>query len=512
MEEYFAGREEDPLGLLVSELSEIVIVLLDKEGNFVSWHPGVEAQLGYTRNEFIGKHAGVLLPVSDRQEGAAERELALAVETGRASQTQWLIGKRGQRVLAESVTVPLRGSKGRLLGFGKVIQDVTERRNAEDDLKVLARALEESPVLIRSWDGVIEHWTYGCERLYGWTAQEAVGQTCDSLLHTTYPAPLEEIHQHLLSSGMWQGELHQFRRNGTPAFVAAQWVLLSDDVDGPMSIISTHTDITPRLEIQQELEAANERLKNMAYELERSNEELAEFARIASHDLSAPITSTRWLVNLLESRHAANLSSEGQNCLKQISLGLDRMADLVEAVLAHARVGKTAIGSSESASAEEALAIAIGNLQRDIDTSGMQIAHDRLPELLIQGQALAQLFQNLLSNAIKYRRHDTPARIKITASREGVFWLIGVEDNGIGIEPEWFQRIFQPLQRKHGMDIAGSGIGLATCKKIVTRAGGRIWVESTVGSGSTFYFTLAGHDRRSRTLQTAAAAPLPVSS
>jgi PAS domain S-box-containing protein len=483
---------EGLLTLLVSQLNEFVIVLLDQEGNFTSWHPGVEAQLGYSRDEFLGKNADILLPAPERLAGASAAELKTATEEGRASDTRWLVRAGGQRIVAEGVIVSLRSQSGELLGFGKVIQDVTERKNAEDDLRVLARALEESPVLIRSWEGVIEHWTSGCERLYGWTAQEAVGQLSDTLLRTSYPAPLEHIHDQLLSNGMWQGELKQFRRDGSPVYVAAQWVVLSDDSDEPMSIISTHTDITPRLEMQQELEAVNERLKSMANELERSNEELEEFARIASHDLSAPITSTRWLVDLLTTRHAQSLTAEGQKCLKQISQGLERMADLVEAVLAHARVGKTAIGAFESTDAEKALAMAVANLQRDIQTAGATITHDPLPELLIQAQPLAQLFQNLLSNAIKYRRPDVAPVIRVTAAREGVLWLIRVQDNGIGIETDWYQRIFQPMQRRHGMEVAGSGIGLATCKKIVTRAGGRIWVESEVGLGSTFYFTLPG--------------------
>lgn len=487
------NQQQDGLfGLLVSQLNEFVIVLLDWEGNFTSWHPGVEAQLGYSRDEFLGMNAEILLPPPERLEGASQRELREAAETGRASDTRWLVRRGGQRILAEGVTIALRDRAGQLRGFGKVIQDVTERKNAEDDLRVLARALEESPVLIRSWEGIIEHWTSGCERLYGWTAQEAVGQLSDELLQTTYPAPLEQIHDQLLATGMWQGELQQFRRDGSPVYVAAQWVVLSDDSNEPMSIISTHTDITSRLEMQQELEAVNERLKSMAHELERSNEELEEFARIASHDLSAPITSTRWLVDLLATRHAQNLTGEGQKCLKQISQGLERMADLVEAVLAHARLGKTAIGAGASTGAGEALAMAIENLQRDIQTAGATIQCEPLPELLIQAQPLAQLFQNLLSNAIKYRRPEVPLLIRITASREGALWLICVQDNGIGIEPEWYQRIFQPLQRRHGMDISGSGIGLATCKKIVTRAGGRIWVESEVGVGSAFYFTLPG--------------------
>jgi light-regulated signal transduction histidine kinase (bacteriophytochrome) len=247
--------------------------------------------------------------------------------------------------------------------------------------------------------------------------------------------------------------------------------------------------MTARLRMQRELETANERLNRMAHELERSNEELEEFARIASHDLSAPIISTRWLVDLLATKYGRQLDEEGRKCLKQISMSLERMADLVEAILSHAQVGTSAIGSLENTDADEALAISLENLRRDIETSGAVILHEPLPQLRIQAQALTQLFQNLLSNAIKYRQPGVEPLVRVSAERQASEWVVSVEDNGIGIEPEWSERIFLPLQRRHGMQVAGSGIGLATCKKIVTRAGGKIWVESMMGVGSTFYFT-----------------------
>src|SRR6185437_357476 len=286
--------------LLINELREIVVVLLDTGGKFISWHSGVEAHLGYSKDEFIGQPLDLLLPARDLGRGISERELQLAREKGRASDTRWLAQKGGQLIFVEGLTVALYGDAGKLTGFGKVIQNVTARKHAE-----------------------------------------------------------------------------------------------------------------------QELEHANERLKNMANELERSNEELEQFARIASHDLSAPIMSTRWLVDLLSTRHGKQLDAEGKSCLQQVSVGLERMADLVDAVLAHAQVGKGAIGSSEATYGEEALAAALENLRRDLATSGVAINHDPLPELLIQMQPLTQLFQNLLSNAIKYKRRDVPGQVKISASQQG---------------------------------------------------------------------------------------------
>ena len=266
-------------------------------------------------------------------------------------------------------------------------------------------------------------------------------------LKRTFPEPLDRIQDRLRSAGTWKGELEHVKRDGSRVLVSTHWVLSADNPDGPPRVIETHTDITARFQIQEELEAANEQLKRMAAELERSNEELEEFARIASHDLGAPITSTRWLVDLLSSRHAAKLDPSGRECLKQVSQALERMAGLVDAVLAHAQVGKGPIGSSVTTQGETALAIALDNLRRDIESSGSDDQSRCSSRLLIEPQALSQLFQNLLLNAIKYRKPDTRPIVKISIGREGSMWLLGVQDDGIGIQSEWFERIFQPMQR-----------------------------------------------------------------
>jgi len=494
MADPFAPSREHLLDLLVSRLSDLVIILLNCEGNFISWHPAVEAQLGYTEREFIGHSGEILMPLAERLKGKFRHELRTAASAGRASDTNWLLTKSGRPIFVEGVSLALRDpATGELLGYGKILRDVTERKQTEDALKTLTRALDQSVVFIQNREGVIEYWTSGCERLYGWSGPEAIGRVADDLLQTIYPNA-GGMWEQLLNDGTWQGELEQKRRDGTPVFVSANCAVLSDGEGQQSTIISTHTDISFRLEIQRELEEANERLKTMALELERSNAELEEFARIASHDLNAPIISARWLVELLSARHGKKLDQDGQNYLQQISIGLERMTDLVEAILAHARVGKERIGAAKPTSADQALNIAIGNLQKDLNTSQASIVRQPLPYLLIEPQPLAQLFQNLLSNAIKYRRSNVPLRIEINAAYISNQWQLSVRDNGIGLETSWYERVFQPMQRRHGTDIAGSGIGLATCKKIVTRAGGRIWVESEVGVGSTFFFTLPGTD------------------
>lgn len=485
-------HEQRLFSALIAELQEAVIVLFTPECRFLTWHPGVNTHFGYSRQEFIGQPVDLLLPPNERGKGEPEREVERAIQQGRATETRVLCTRDGRELLVEAVTIPLRNDSGAVTALGKMLHNVTENKTIEENLRALARALDQTTVMVRQLDGTIEHWTAGCEHLYGWTAEEAVGNAAHELLRTVYPGPLSGINEQLQAAGTWKGELKQFRRDGSCLYVSTYWMLLTDGDGGPLAVIETQSDITSRVQIQQQLEAVNQRLKRMAVELERSNQDLEEFARIASHDLSAPITSTRWLVDLLASRHSKNLDESGQHILTQISQGLSRMSDLVDAVLTHARVGTSSIGTSEAVPSEEALAASVQNLQRHITVSGATVEHGPLPGVQIEKQALSQLFQNLLSNSIKYRKLDVPPRIQVDATPSDGMWLFSVADNGIGIEPEWHQRIFQPMQRRHGLDVAGSGIGLATCKKIVTRAGGRIWVDSLPGEGATFHFTLPG--------------------
>ena len=483
------------LDLLISQLKEFVVVVADVDGRFSSWHPGVAELFGYEAGEFIGMPIATLFPERDRAAGNVDRELQVAANVGKASDTCWLVTKAGERRLVDGVTLGLRDEAGKLAGFGKVLRDVTERRAGEEHLRALTRALDLSTVFVHKMDGTITHWTTGCERLYGWKAREAIGRSYWDLVRTTLPQPIESIQEQLTRTGFWHGELGQTKQDGSYVYVSAYWVLLADGAGEPSAVICTHSDITSRVQVQGELELVNAELERLTLELERSNKELEEFARIASHDLSAPITSTRWLVDLLSAKHGKNLNEDGQKILKQVATGLQRMSELVEAVLQHAKVGTSSIASAEGSDASVAVANAIDDLRRDIETSSAIISYENLPVLRMSLQPLTQLFQNLLSNAIKYRKPDTPPEVKITAQLNADHWTVGVSDNGIGIEADWLERIFMPMQRRHGPEIAGSGIGLATCRKIVNRAGGKIWAESEVGKGSTFYFTVPAAQR-----------------
>lgn len=241
-----------------------------------------------------------------------------------------------------------------------------------------------------------------------------------------------------------------------------------------------------------ELARANQGFQQREADLSRSNEDLQQFAYVASHDLHEPLRVITSYTQLLAKRYKGKLDKDADEYIGFAVDGAKRMQGLIQDLLAYSRVG-TKGKELAPTDCEAVLSTTLRSLALAISESGAQITHDPLPTVRGDPGQLGQLFQNLIDNAIKYRNGKGP-EVHVSCTRQASEWLFGVKDNGIGIDPQYADRVFIIFQRLHTRDeYEGTGIGLAVCKKIVERHGGKIWVDSEPGHGSTFYFTLPRH-------------------
>lgn len=234
---------------------------------------------------------------------------------------------------------------------------------------------------------------------------------------------------------------------------------------------------------------AEEELARQAQELVRSNADLQQFAYVTSHDLQEPLRTIASYAQLLRRRYQGQLATDADEFIDFIVGGVQRMKDLIEALLTFARVVNVETSPFSPVALDGVVQWASMNLQVIIEETKAEIVCEPLPTVYADQVLMVQLFQNLISNSLKYRS-KSPPRIHISAAREGHDWIISIRDNGIGIDPQYHERIFGVFKRLHGREIPGTGIGLAICQRIIQKHGGRIWVESQAGAGSTFKFTL----------------------
>jgi PAS domain S-box-containing protein len=300
-------------------------------------------------------------------------------------------------------------------------------------------------------------------------------------------------HRQLLETGASQTSEIRMRRAKADSFWARVDATLAQTTDSVPVCRVTLSDISERVRsevvrLQIETERAEE-LQRANEKMQRSNADLEQFAYVASHDLQEPLRAVAGMVQLLQQRYQGQLDARADQYIFHAVEGATRMQTLIDDLLTFSRVGTKGKALAPT-DAGQALQAALDNLRAAIDESGAIITHGALPTVMADAMQLAQLFQNLIGNAIKFRG-ERPPRIDISAQSLAEGWRFAVRDNGIGIEAQYFERIFAVFQRLHTRrEYPGTGIGLAICKKIVERHGGQIWVKSQLGQGSTFYFTL----------------------
>jgi PAS domain S-box-containing protein len=393
--------------------------------------------------------------------------------------------KDGSFYWVDSTIVGLAGADGKLHKYVAIRVDITERKRAEEVRERLAAVVESSDdaIIGKTLDGVITTWNHGAEKVFGYSSAEAVGKTIHMLVP---PERANEEPDILARIGRGESVEHfetiRVRKDGTYIDVSTTVSPIRDSSGAIVGVSKVARDISER-------KRAERRLADKVEELARSNRDLEQFAYAASHDLQEPLRMVASYTQLLAERYGGKLDENADKFLGYAREGALRMQVLIRDLLAFSRVVQAGV-TGKNVDCDVALEEALQSLTAAIEESGAVVTHTALPNVWADQTQMAQVFQNLIGNAIKFR-NGAPPKCAVSVEKSGRNWLFSVSDNGIGIAPEDAGNIFVAFQRLHARtEYPGNGIGLAICKKIIEHYGGTIWVESQVGQGSTFKFTL----------------------
>ena len=468
---------------------------LDQDGKVSFINPAAESMLCLGPNTSIGKPLRQILRHNSAEDAefAEEAEPILAPLRDRNSRSgsDDVFYRRDGTYFPVEYTSTAMIERDVVTGVVTTFRNVTERHRRERDLQhseAKFRALAETAndaIISGDSQGNIIHFNKAAERAYGYQESEVVGTPITLLMPRRFQEACGQGLARFLASGESRVlgktvELTGRRKDGSE--FAIEMSLASWKTKGQTFFTSIIRDITERKQAQDALAAK-------VAELALSNKELEQFAYVASHDLQEPLRMITSYTTLLSKRYAGKLDQDADEFIGFAVDGAKRMQGLINDLLAYSRVGtkKKELAPTNS---EAVLTATLKTLDMAIQEAAATITHDTLPTVTADATQLGQLFQNLIGNALKYRNSKPPV-IHVGSRRDGDHWLFSVQDNGIGIDGKFAEKIFIIFQRLHTREeYAGTGIGLAVCKKIVERHGGKIWVESELGHGSMFYFTL----------------------
>jgi PAS domain S-box-containing protein len=427
------------------------------------------------------------------------------------------------------VTVHADGEIGELARtFDRMREDVTQktaalkqeidvRRKAEEEAARLMERSQlyaavvnstEDAVVTKNLDLCITGWNSGAEALFGYTPQEAIGQHIHLIVPENRRAELQEIVKKVREGDRVKhfetvrrkkdGELFEVSlsvspildASGKPIGVAKIARDISVQKEAERKLNEAHEQLEQRVtERTRELAEANKKLSSSAEALRRSNDDLGQFAYVASHDLQEPLRAVGGCVELLAAKFKGKLDPDADELIRYAVDGADRMRQLINDLLQYSRVDSRG-QPFEPVNLMDLVKDVKMSLSFALSESKAELEYDALPTIVADRVQLHQVFQNLIGNAIKFHGKETP-RVRISAEETKDSFTIRIQDNGIGIDPKYFPRLFTIFQRLHTRDeYPGTGIGLAICKKVIERHGGRIWIESNVGKGTIFFFSI----------------------
>ena len=506
-------RAEDALAESEKKLSQIVngsstpILVIDKTHTVTHWNRACENLTGVSANEIVG---------TKRQWSpfySTERPILADIIVDRSTE-EGLPGYYGDKFRKSALidgayevedffpmfgdkwlfltAAPLRDDHGNVTGAIESLRDITERKVAERKLRESERKfrslVEQVPAItyIAALDeySTTLYISSQVEEILGIPPEEYKTDTDFWVKHLheeDRKRVLEEMSQAHETGNPFVSEYRMITSSGKTVWISDEAVILKDNMGTALYLLGLMFDITARK--QDEM-----KLKQTMADLKRSNTDLEQFAYVVSHDLQEPLRMISSYVQLLSKRYKDKLDSDANDFIGFAVDGASRMQTLIHDLLTYSRVGTRGKPLTPT-DCEDILEQVLANLKLTIEDNCAVVTHAALPIINVDASQLNQLLQNLIGNAIKFHG-DAPPHIHVSAEQKDGEWEFSVVDNGIGIAPKFFDRIFVIFQRLHGRDeYSGTGIGLAVCKKIVERHGGRMWVESEPGQGATFYFT-----------------------
>jgi PAS domain S-box-containing protein len=460
------------------------IIGANPSGVIPVWNATAAKPFGHSSDEITGKSIRLLVPRGRQAEETSILERVGKGETVPHFESVRLC-KGGQPVEVAITASPIRDSSGQIIGASKTVRDITESKRHEERFRLVVEAAPNAIVVIDQ-EGRITLVNAQAEALFGYTRQELIGQRVETLIPERFRVGHDCLRRGFLKMPTARAvgvgrDLYAVRKDGreVPVEIGLSPVTIRDGA----LVLASILNITTR-------KRAEERVRLRSERLARSNRDLEQFAYLASHDLQETLRAVAGCVTLLQKRYQGQLDERADEFNMHAVDGCNRMQSLIDNLLAYSRIGRKEI-ERWTLECAAVLARAVRNLSASIEESDAQISCDSLPTVRAEPSQLGLLFQNLLANAIKFRKPGGIPRIRVSAERNGSGNVFSFADNGIGIAPEHFDRIFGVFRRRQTKrEYPGTGIGLAVCKRIVEHYGGQIWAESRAGEGSTFRFTL----------------------
>ena len=484
-----ALRESEKKYRLIADNADDWVYLVSPAGDLPYISPSCERLTGYSMAEFTA-HPQLIEEIVYREDREAiARHFSTVREAYRSDYLEYrIITKNGEVRWVSHACSPVYSQEGQYAGRRGTSRNITERKRAEDALKKNNALLNEIGKIakIGGWEFDVEThkqiWTDEVYRIhevamdYNPTVEEGI----NFYAPTSRPVIEQAVQRAVEKGEPYDVELDFITAKGRRLLVRAVGKAYQEQ-GKTIKVAGMFQDLTERKQMES-------RLESTIVELQRSNEELKQFAYIASHDLQEPLRMIASYLQLIERRYKGKLDKDADEFITFAVEGANRLQEMIIGLLAYSRV-QTKGKPFEEVNSAGVLGYAIANLRLVIEESGALVTAGPLPVINADAGQLLQVFQNLITNAIKFRGKDAP-HIQISAEQKRSEWLFSVKDNGVGIEPEYKDKVFDMFRRLHGREYPGVGIGLSLCRRIVERHKGRIWLESEAGQGTTFYFTI----------------------